>query len=556
MSDTSCYLLLERKLRRKRAETEAPEGDCPCAGGPDSAPPTAAVATSVRAFDEGGPIDLRYHAPGFCEAPDAAAAPVAAPAPVAPPGPAAPPVPPAPVASPAPVAPAAPAAPPAPSVPAPVAAPPLAAPLTAPPPVDAEPAPASPLSHASLAELGDVEDDDDFAAQLRSIVETAASPTPPQPAPPSPQAPTPVPEPAEPAAENRYGVFDQIGEALAAPRTFDLGAVPVTAAFDAIERSMDRHERRPAEKPPAEPPPLDEMDLIEDLSLLPPAQAASWVGYSPSRPDTLVVGSTELPAPAGVALKNWSAPGVSQFRDKPQQTTRDKSDVRQIVIHETVSSTWHGVHDPALGVQFHLDRDGTLVQHNDALDMLWHVKTFSPRSVGIEVVNLVFDADAQPNPGEAEPGDRIPVAWSGGHGSHYVVPPPAQMEALALTVDALRRELAIPDNWIQVMRHPDPAKAAAMPDRWFFLVGTNGHLYFKNMVNEPWVGSHSALRDHADGAFPTLYCYLRLHKAMTAENAYAMARQVAEDAGNHRLQTHVDAASGATLQLLDITDVA
>jgi N-acetylmuramoyl-L-alanine amidase len=527
MSETSRYLLLERRLRRTAKPAEPPKR-CP-----EKAPPPAlVVTTSVRAFDDGGPIDLRYPAAPRCE--------------------------PAPVAS-APAAPAAPAPPTSPVPPAAVAPAPVP-PIAAPSPPSSPPPPPQPAPAAAAApiaqQLATVEDDDDFAAQLRSLVEAASAPdeAPPAPAP-EPAAPT-APAADPPAAEDsRYGVFDSIGEALRPPRTFDLGSVPVTAAFDAIEKSMDRHEAPRPAKPPAEPPRLDDMDLIEDLSLMPKAEAASWVGYSPGATDTLVVDSIETAAPAGVALKNWSAPGVTQFLNKPQQRTRAKSEVRQIVIHETVSSRWNGVHDPSLGVQFHLDRDGTLVQHNDALDMLWHVRSFSPHSVGIEVVNLVFDADAAPNPGEPDPGDRIPVAWGGAHGSHYVVPPLVQMEALAQTVDALRRELSIADNWIQVMPHPDPAHAAANPGRWYFVLGTNGHLYYKNLTADAWVGSHSALRDHADGAFPTLYCYLRLRKAMTPENAYAMARQMAEDAGGHRLHTYFDAGTGATLQMLDITDV-
>jgi len=232
--------------------------------------------------------------------------------------------------------------------------------------------------------------------------------------------------------------------------------------------------------------------------------------------------------------------------------------VRQIVIHETVSDAWQGVRSAGLGVQFHLERDGTLIQHNDALDMLWHVKTFSPHAVGIAVVKLVFDNDATPGPREAAPpGDRIPIAWAGNHGSYYVVPPLGQMEALAQTVDTLRAHLGIPDTWLQVMPHADPAKAAgALQGRTFYLMRTAGHLYLPSATTTSWIAAHSALRDHEDGAFPTLYCYLRLHKAMAPADSYQMARQIVEDPGGHRLQTHYDKTSAATLHLLDITDLA
>ena len=60
-------------------------------------------------------------------------------------------------------------------------------------------------------------------------------------------------------------------------------------------------------------------------------------------------------------------------------------------------------------MQLHLERDGTLVQHNDVLDMLWHVETFSRRGVGIETVNLAFDTDALPNPDEIRTGRPHPA---------------------------------------------------------------------------------------------------------------------------------------------------
>jgi hypothetical protein len=283
-------------------------------------------------------------------------------------------------------------------------------------------------------------------------------------------------------------------------------------------------------------------------------RAPAWIGYTPGSPNTLLIGQRELPAPAGVPMRNWAAPDVGQFTSK---STRALSDVRQIVIHETVSHVWQGIKDPTLGVQFHLDRDGTLIQHNDVLDMLWHVKTFSPNSVGIETVNLVFDADALADPGEPKPGDRIPIRWGGKQGAYYVVPPAAQMEALAQTVDALRLHLAVPDTWLQVMAHPDPGRAAGdMRGRTFFLLTTAGHQYFTTATAQPWIASHSVLRDHEDGAFPTLYCYLRLHKAMAPADAYQMATQIVEDPDGRRLHTHYDKATNAQLQLLDITDVA
>jgi hypothetical protein len=587
MSETSRYLALERRIRRSAGRggpgwllsadadlddwTGTADRLLPPEDGSTPLVAATSLATVARAFDDGAPIKLHYDDNHFCPRPQADA-PTAAPAvAAAPAGGAAP----APTAAPAPVQVPAPGAPAAPGEPAAVAQP---APQPTPQPDPAPaPAPASrqasagrpavggaPPAAPTAADLAAIDDDADFAKRLREMVDQVSgppstTPTPSQGA--SPEAasagtPAPTAETA-PADENRYGVFDRIGEALASPRTFDLGSVPVTAAFDAIEQAMDRKQRAgPPRSAPAPPPALDDVDLVEDLALMPTALAApapAWIGYTPAGPGILMIGQREVTTPTGLSVRNWAAPGVAQFASK---STRALSAVRQIVIHETATHSWEGLR-AGLGVQLHLERDGTLVQHNDVLDMLWHVKTFSPHSVGIEVVSRVFDADALADPGELETGDRIPIAWGGQHGAYYIVPPAMQMEALAQAVDVLRLHLAVPDNWLQVMEHPDPARAAGdMQGHTFFLLSTAGHQYFTTVKDDPWIASHSVLRDHEDGAFPTLYCWLRLHKAMAPADAYQLARQIVEDPGGHRRQTHHDKTTDAKLQLLDITDVA
>jgi N-acetylmuramoyl-L-alanine amidase len=455
---------------------------------------------------------------------------------------------------------------------------------------NAQPTAAVPLSPLVGVTSEGLESDEEFATQIRSMLSntssiTAARPDSPPLGDTNPAAPTqnPFTPPTSSAASTetpsqntesevtRYQVFDQLQQNLYPARGFDLGTVSVEAAFDAIEKAMDREEQSPnnGAKPPSSsaPPPLNQMDIVEDLSLMAingeqipshraMASSATWRDYTPTTTNTLVIDGAEFPAPGGISWKNWSAPSVSQFRGKPQQITRTKSDVIQLVIHETVGSMWQGLSGPNLGVQFHLDRDGSMVQHNDAVDKLWHVRTFAGRSAGIEVVNLVFDNDNQPNPGEKEPGVRIKVPWSAKNGGFYVIPPQVQMESLAITVRELMSQFSIPDQWLQVIPHPDAVKASGvMAGRWFFIMSTGGHLYFRNMVNEPGIASHSVLIDHADGAFPTLYTWLRLHKGMTSDNAYQMAIQIAEDPGGFRYQTHFDSSTSATLQLLDVTDV-
>ena len=144
--------------------------------------------------------------------------------------------------------------------------------------------------------------------------------------------------------------------------------------------------------------------------------------------------------------------------------------------------------------------------------------------------------------------------------NYLVAPPAAQMEALAQTVEALRLHLAVPDTWLQVMAHPDPARAAGdLKGRTFFLLTTRGHKYFTT-AKRPALDrlALGAPAGHEDGAFPTLYCYLRLHKAMLPGGRLpqwpgSSSRTPTVTAGiptiRHGHRRH-------QLHLLDITDVA
>jgi hypothetical protein len=274
-----------------------------------------------------------------------------------------------------------------------------------------------------------------------------------------------------------------------------------------------------------------------------------------AQPTGVMIEGAEVMSP-GLAVKTWTTPGVLRYANKPQQTARVKSKVFQIVIHETTGATWQGIPNPNLGVHFHLDRDGTIVQHADAVDMLWHAEACSAHSVGIENVNIAFDNDDKANPGETDPGVRIPIKWSGSTKGYYVVPPRAQLEALFDLVQVLKQELGVGDNWPQVMPHPDPANREAQPDRTFFLMMTGGHRYFpSSIVNEPVIIAHSVLGGHADGAFHALYLWLRLARGKDADAAYQLALQIAEDADQLRHTRHFDHKTNATLQLLDVSDL-
>lgn len=564
MGERNRYLRLDRHLaergprpQRHRQPPPGRNGDSASASGGQSGWPGTAertppaepvvglsreVAWELSAFDDGAPIDLQYESP-------------ASEAETVPPPPA--------------TAAAVPGAPQ--PLPSPTASP--SAPAV--PPVPEQALPPQLLRDAS---------DDEFAARIRELVEGAAgrepaasAPAAPQEAPAQPAAPAqaaaPAPstgaEPRPPDTDSgRYAVFQSVADSLARPTTFDLGSVSVADAFEALEDAMDREEneasRRAAKAAARTPaPPLAPFDEAEDFALMPtafqqptPPPAPAWRDFHPKATDTVVVDGVESPAPAGLTWRNWTAPGVQQYRKRPQLHNRPVGDIRQVVVHESRDSTWRDPDYPK-GVQLHIERDGTVVQHNDVVDMLHHAGVFSDHSVGIEVVNPVFDTDANADAVEKPAGERIRVAWAPSKSDpYYVLPPQAQVEALARTVAFLRERFGITDNWPQVMEHPDPRQKTALAGRWFYLLSTRGHVYFSNLTAEPWTSSHSVLVHNEDGAFPALYCYLRLHKQQSSADAYQLARQIVEDPGGHRYRTYYHRASDANLQLMDITDVA
>lgn len=218
----------------------------------------------------------------------------------------------------------------------------------------------------------------------------------------------------------------------------------------------------------------------------------------------LLVRGIEVAAPPGVTTSSWRD-GLFRFASKGRRRSAS-----ELVIHETVTrsvdSTIGVLQRRGLSVHLILGPDGTLTQHGDlATDVLWHAgAVHNLPSFGVEVVNPYYPRFLK----RGLPWQQVIRApWA--HEGQYVVPTPAQAEAVAALV-----------RWTTSR----PAPGIAVPAGWPGLV--NGRMYFRSFAAAaqplPGVLAHHYF-GHADGAWLVLYAWLRLVAALAPPVAFAEA---------------------------------
>ena len=105
---------------------------------------------------------------------------------------------------------------------------------------------------------------------------------------------------------------------------------------------------------------------------------------------------------------------------------RKGTTVDEIVLHESVTgsrtATVNVLKARGLSVHVIIDRDGSVTWHADPTEQCAHAGgRHNRRSIGVEVVNRYYGAQAGPNE------TTIPAVWA--HRGVYIVPTLAQMEA-------------------------------------------------------------------------------------------------------------------------------
>ena len=219
---------------------------------------------------------------------------------------------------------------------------------------------------------------------------------------------------------------------------------------------------------------------------------------------TFIVSGKAYAPPPGLCLTNFHDPAVETFDGRE----RGDRAVTEFIIHESVTrsreTTVAVLRERGLGVHFIIDADGSVTQHGDLQTArLAHAGGHNGPSIGVELVTPYY-------PARREPGDPwrrvIDAPWA--HQGEYAVPAFEQVEALALLTRWLLSErcpLGIPADWIGLeSRKFRMARVPGAEDR---RPGVYAHTYFH----------------HADGAFPTLYAWMRVAGGLAPSRAYEEA---------------------------------
>jgi hypothetical protein len=216
-----------------------------------------------------------------------------------------------------------------------------------------------------------------------------------------------------------------------------------------------------------------------------------------------IVSGANVCAP-GLAVRNFVDDGVHRFAAKG-----NRSRATELVIHETVTrgvdSTIAVLKKRGLSVHLVMGPDGALTQHGDlATDILWHASQHNGPSFGVEVVNPYYPSYLKPG----LPWSRIIKApWA--HKGEYVVPMPAQCEAIAelvkWTLSAPAPGIAVPRVWPGLRDGHFALGLVAAAEKP--LPGILAHQYF----------------GHADGSMLVLYAWLRVEAGLAPDVSFEEA---------------------------------
>jgi peptidoglycan hydrolase-like protein with peptidoglycan-binding domain len=235
---------------------------------------------------------------------------------------------------------------------------------------------------------------------------------------------------------------------------------------------------------------------------------------------SLLVRGVGLPTAPALIVRNFLDPRVPRLVG----ATRPGRSVTELIVHET--ETWSSadtvtvLQKRALGVHLILGPDGALTQHGDlGDDVTWHAGNHNGRSVGVEVVNPIFERNLslytrlRPR-GAPLPWSRtISAGWL--EGGSYVLPTPTQAEALVRLVawitSPTARGLSIPRRWIGQADGSFAMRLVPGAERQTAGIYAHSHLSARKQ----------------DGPWLVLYAWLRLEVGMTPNEAFEEAARLA-----------------------------
>ena len=251
-----------------------------------------------------------------------------------------------------------------------------------------------------------------------------------------------------------------------------------------------------------------------------PARGTPATPASLASATSLLVRGVGLPTAPALSVTNFLDPRVPRLVG----ATRPGRPVTEFIVHET--ETWSSadtvtvLQKRALGVHLILGPDGAFTQHGDlGDDVTWHAGNHNGRSVGVEVVNPIFERNLplytrlRPR-GAPLPWSRtISAGWL--EGGSYVLPTPTQAEALARLV-----------AWIT----SPAARGLSVQRRWIGLADGRFAMRLipgaERLTAGIYAHSHLSPRKQ-DGPWLVLYAWLRLEAGMMPNEAYEEAARLA-----------------------------
>ncbi len=216
---------------------------------------------------------------------------------------------------------------------------------------------------------------------------------------------------------------------------------------------------------------------------------------------------------------------------------RRPESVSEIVVHESVTrsraTTEAVLRKRGLGVHYLVDEVGEVWDYCGGQDprtlRYSHAGSHNGSSIGIEVVNPYEPRHMR----AGGPWTRsIEAPWA--HGGQYVLPTPAQAGALVELLCDLTARITgqgVPAQSLlttpPITRHWVGLYSSAHGER--MVMGLLPHGAGDKRCPGIWAHHYAA---HADGAWPVLYCYLRIELGLPVEAAYQRAVELATGCGH------------------------
>ncbi len=291
----------------------------------------------------------------------------------------------------------------------------------------------------------------------------------------------------------------------------------------------------------------------------------------PNNPSVFISDNLEIPIP-NLPFSNWAQDGVEQYGS--HAIPGRINTIKGIVLHETAGFNWTGV-SSGLSVQFHINRDGKVCQHNDAHSMCQHIHLLNGSHVGIEHVNDPFHKTPNKTPYEDLP--RQEITW--GYGSNWLtIPPSEQLKSSALFIQELINKLSISQKWCQLMEVDtdliNPAKynknsrtwiSSNQKNRIHFLINTGGNNFFvqhcrqSNKIFDGIIAHAVAFEtnsglNHNDGSIYAFYSWLVLEKKIPHQQALNILQGYLTNDDNI-VRATLKFSTGGNAFFVDVTDI-